>query len=520
MSTVVETGIHPVDPAVAGALAGDYRILGRLGSGRLGPLYLAEQIRVGHRKVALKVLDRRFAEDAEFVTRFQHEAASTGRISHPNVVTIYECPQAPDGTLYLAMEFVEGESLTERLRTQGRLPLDEVVEITSQCCKALQAAHRLGITHQDLNPDKLMLTRDMDGALMVKLLGFGVAKPNSSDDTTVPGSGITAPAYMSYEHASGCPADALDGRSDLYALGLVTYTMLAGRPPFEATTPLDVVAKHLFEAPPPLEAERPDLPPALVAAVMKALEKDRARRHPTAAAFAAALRAAVNAPGQAPAGGTADPLATLGQPSRPHPSAGPMTAAGDLTPAGGPTTGPEAAPVISAPAPLQPASPRLPASRRPSPATEGPPPEPARVTIRPGAPAPGTPERVGSTAEPRSAATREDAPPGEFRREGLVVAPARGLNAAAPAGTLLAIDDARRRVFLTQLLHEIAPAVTVAECRTILEGQWCAVSPQARQLPLPRLHIRRADIDGAIRGAAPAVRLLQAVLREHLSVSA
>jgi serine/threonine-protein kinase len=287
-------------PAVAAALAPDYRILDWLGAGGMGEVFVAEQTRVGNRRVALKLLHRRFSEDAEFIARFENEAASTGRINHPNVITIYESKQAPDGTLYIAMELVDGESLTERMRRGGRLSVDEVVEIVAQCGKALQAAHRLGIIHRDIKPDNIMLTRDADGAFLVKVLDFGIAKLRDSGDQTATGNVLGTPAYMSYEQASGLGSDKLDGRSDIYSLGVVAYQMLAGHPPFRAETPIGFISKHLSEAPAPLRDGRPEIGPALEAAVHRALEKDRERRYQTATEFVAAVREAAASPRPAP----------------------------------------------------------------------------------------------------------------------------------------------------------------------------------------------------------------------------
>ncbi|MBI3457588.1 MAG: protein kinase [Candidatus Rokubacteria bacterium] len=360
----------PLDPIVAAALSADYRILSCLGSGGMGTVFLAEQIRVGNRKVALKVLHRRFSEDEEFMGRFENEAASTGRINHPNVITIYESKRASDGSLYIAMELVEGESLTERLRKGGRLPLNEAVEITSQCCKALQAAHRVGIVHRDIKPDNIMLTRDSDGALLVKILDFGIAKLKDSSGHTVTGSVLGTPAYMSYEQASGLSSEKLDGRSDIYSLGVVAYTMLVGHPPFRADTPVGYITKHLTAAPPPLRAERADLSAAVEAAVMRALEKDRDRRYQTAAEFAAALREAVSAPMFALE--PALPVETTPTPPppwRPRAPAAQPTEAGVSGPAVAPTRTPPPASqdVRSQPAasatPAPPAQPVRPAAR-------------------------------------------------------------------------------------------------------------------------------------------------------------
>jgi serine/threonine-protein kinase len=376
-----------LDPAVSAALSRDYRILDSLGTGGMGAVYLAEQIRVGNRKVALKVLHRKFSEDEEFITRFENEAASTGRINHPNVITIYESKQASDGTLYIAMELVEGESLTEHLRKRGRLPLEEAVDIVVQCCKALAAAHRLGIIHRDIKPDNIMLARDLDGGTIVKILDFGIAKLKDSGGHTVTGSVLGTPAYMSYEQASGMSSEKLDGRSDIYSLGIVTYVMLAGQPPFRAETPVGYITKHLSEAPPTIRTLRPDLPAGVEAAVMKALEKDREHRHQTAADFGLALREAAK---PAPAGAASvveptptppwrarpgvatttkvnrasEPTVPLGPPTAPTPifSPAPASRTPTVPPARGEPT-PRAVPPIVTPRrapPVSPAPPRVP----------------------------------------------------------------------------------------------------------------------------------------------------------------
>ncbi len=388
----------PLDPAIAAALAADYRILEWLGAGGMGTVFLAEQIRVGNRKVALKVLHRRFSEDEEFITRFENEAASTGRINHPNVITIYESKQAADRTLYIAMELVEGESLTEHLRKRGRLPLGEVVEIVSQCCKALQAAHRLGIIHRDIKPDNIMLTRDIDGGLLVKILDFGIAKLKDSSGHTVTGSVLGTPAYMSYEQASGLSSEKLDGRSDIYSLGIVTYTMLAGHPPFRSDTPVGYITKHLSEAPVPLRDLRPELPAPVEVAVMKALEKDREKRFQAAADFAGALREAAKAATAAP--GSVPALdATPTPPWRPRPSAAQTTEVRLANPATLPSGG---LGVPSGEAVTLPPGAVAPPAARPTPL---PPPPPAAVTPS-ATPAPAiTPPRPPAGPEKRPSAS-------------------------------------------------------------------------------------------------------------------
>ncbi len=430
----------PLDAATAAALSKDYRILDWLGAGGMGAVYLAEQIRVGSRKVALKVLHRKFSEDEEFITRFENEAASTGRINHPNVITIYESKQAADGTLYIAMELVEGESLTEHLRKQGRLPLAEIADIVAQCCKALGAAHRLGIIHRDIKPDNIMLTRDHDGGLHVKILDFGIAKLKDSGGHTVTGSVLGTPAYMSYEQASGLSSEKLDGRSDIYSLGIVTYVMLVGHPPFRAETPVGYITKHLSEAPPAIRLQRPDIPAAVEAAVMKALEKDRDQRYQTAADFAAALREALaaaaapgpvevtpattpappwrartpttevgrsaestapgrtpTAPGQTPTVPTPTfrpvPTPTVPPPSFrpvPTPTAPPASRAAGLTPASPPPPAPPPTPAAPSPAvspagaaPLRPAAPVVSSPAPPAGPRPTSPPGPSSAALRP-----------------------------------------------------------------------------------------------------------------------------------------
>ena len=203
---------------LAAGLSRRFRLVRRLGKGGMGTVFLAEQIGVGNRPVALKVLNRKLLDDPDFLMRFQNEAGSTGRIHHPNVVTIYESAQADDGTPYIAMEFLEGESLREVLKQRGALPLPEVAEILQQAARGLNAAHKLGIIHRDLKPDNIFLTRGDEGELVVKVVDFGIAKLRESAMHTQTGMVLGTPAYMSFEQASGMRSDELDARSDIYSL--------------------------------------------------------------------------------------------------------------------------------------------------------------------------------------------------------------------------------------------------------------------------------------------------------------
>src|SRR5208337_2442410 len=171
---------------LAGQLSRRFRLIRQLGAGGMGAVFLAEQVAVGNRPVALKVLSRKLLDDPDFLQRFQNEAATTGRIHHANVVTIYESGQADDGTPYIAMEFLEGESLRQALARRGALPVAEAAEILQQAARGLNAAHKLGIIHRDLKPDNIFLTYPDDvpappvvapavGAPLVGALPVGIA---------------------------------------------------------------------------------------------------------------------------------------------------------------------------------------------------------------------------------------------------------------------------------------------------------------------------------------------------------
>ena len=310
---------------LAAGLSRRFRLVRRLGKGGMGTVFLAEQIGVGNRPVALKVLNRKLLDDPDFLLRFQNEAGSTGRIHHPNVVTIYESAQSDDGTPYIAMEFLEGESLREVLKQRGALPVTEVAEILHQAAGGLNAAHKLGIIHRDLKPDNIFLTYPDDapaplvgahdvGAglvpalpvaigdtgraqdpplrpVVVKIVDFGIAKLRESSMHTMTGTVLGTPAYMSYEQASGMRSDELDARSDIYSLGVVVYEMLTGRTPFHSDTPVGYLRKHMMEEPPPFRAVIPGLPvpPRIESVVMKALTKDRNQRYGSVLEFAQEL---------------------------------------------------------------------------------------------------------------------------------------------------------------------------------------------------------------------------------------
>ncbi len=207
-----------------------YHILKKLGEGGMGTVYLAEHVKMG-RKAALKVMNPGMNTDADAIARFNREAANASRLNHPNVCAIYDFGETSDGLIYLAMEFIEGESLTSLIEKNGSLAAPRAASIIHQAADALAVAHDYGIVHRDLKPDNIMIAKDRDGADVVKVVDFGIAKASSSDAQKVTKTGLVVgtPEYMSPEQLAG---DKLDGRSDIYSLGLVAFNCLTGLLPF------------------------------------------------------------------------------------------------------------------------------------------------------------------------------------------------------------------------------------------------------------------------------------------------
>jgi eukaryotic-like serine/threonine-protein kinase len=289
--TRLESPIAVADAQLAAGLSRHFRIIRRLGKGGMGTVFLAEQIGVGNRLVALKVLNRRFLDDPDFLMRFKNEAGSTGRIHHLNIVTIHESEQGDDGTPYIAMEYLEGESLRELLQRSGALPVSQVAQILLQTSRGLNAAHKLGIIHRDLKPDNIFLTKGDEGETIVKVVDFGIAKLRESTTHTQTGIVMGTPAYMSSEQANGVRSSDLDVRSDVYSLGIMVYEMLTGHLPFYAQSPTEFLRMHIYDLPPPFGTIAPelDLSPQLEAVVMKALSKKREDRYSSALEFAHAF---------------------------------------------------------------------------------------------------------------------------------------------------------------------------------------------------------------------------------------
>lgn len=258
---------------LVGRTLGDrYKVLGRIGQGGMGTVYLCEHVALGKR-MAVKVLRPEFSRDEELVRRFQHEARAASQIGQENIVDVYDFGHTPEGLAYFVMEALEGESLARILHREGPLPLGRALRIFQQISRALDAAHRRGIVHRDLKPENVFVLRRADGSDFVKVLDFGISKSAMSPDAarlTRAGSIIGTPEYMSPEQAAGTGADQ---RSDIYSLGVLAYEVLTGRLPLEGDTSLATLLKHQSEPPLPLRRHRPELPVEVEAVVMRMLAK-------------------------------------------------------------------------------------------------------------------------------------------------------------------------------------------------------------------------------------------------------
>jgi serine/threonine-protein kinase len=258
---------------------GRYRILRKLGAGGMANVYLAEDEDLG-RRVAIKILNDRYADDESFTERFRREAKSAASLSHPNIVSIYDRGEA-EGRAYIAMEVVEGESLKELIVAKGALPLAQAVDYAKQILSAVRFAHRHGIIHRDIKPHNILL----DGEGRLKVTDFGIARAGPSQMTEV-GSIMGTAQYLSPEQARGAPVTAA---SDLYSVGVVLYEMLTDKTPFTGETPIEIAMKHLNETPSPPSELRPEIPPELDQIVLRALAKDPHERYETADEFSADL---------------------------------------------------------------------------------------------------------------------------------------------------------------------------------------------------------------------------------------
>jgi serine/threonine-protein kinase len=267
------------DSLINSLFDGRYRILRKLGSGGMANVYLAEDEELG-RRVAIKILNDRYANDDLFIERFRREAKSAAGLSHPNIVSIYDRGEA-EGTYYIAMEVIEGRSLKELIMTRGALPIGVAVSYAKQLLEALRFAHRHGIIHRDIKPHNVLVSADQHvkaNEPRLKVTDFGIARHGPSQMTEA-GSIMGTAQYLSPEQARGAPVTAA---SDLYSAGIVLYEMLTGKVPFTGDSAIEIAMKHVNELPAPPSALRPEIPPELDQIVLRALAKDPADRYQTA----------------------------------------------------------------------------------------------------------------------------------------------------------------------------------------------------------------------------------------------
>ncbi|HEX2661146.1 MAG TPA: protein kinase [Polyangia bacterium] len=278
------------DPLIGAVLGDRYRIVSRIGAGGMGAVYLAQHTTL-RRDVAIKVLLSEFGGKDEFVRRFEREAEAASRLTHPNIIQVTDFGRTSVGQLFLAMEYLKGQSLTSVIR-EGRLPVPRALGITRQILAGLSRAHAAGVVHRDLKPDNIMLVEQDGRPDVVKILDFGIAKVTdaqpSQEALTQAGVVFGTPEYLSPEQALG---DNIDARADLYAAGVILFEMLTGRRPFESDDKVRIISMHLSHPVPRFATVAPGVavPLPIEEVTLQALEKQRENRFASAAAFLTAL---------------------------------------------------------------------------------------------------------------------------------------------------------------------------------------------------------------------------------------
>src|SRR5437764_7818356 len=281
---------HDEDPLIGKTLAGKYLVEELIKHGGMGAVYRGKHVLM-EKTVAIKVLRPSLAVDNEVVARFSREAKAAYRISHPHAVSVTDFGEDENGVVFLVMEYLDGRTLKEIVRSEGPLALDRIVEIVRQVAGALDAAHQQGVIHRDLKSDNIMLSRT-DGGEWAKVLDFGMAKiqqPHGAPDPDITAANLVVgtPQYMSPEQCA--QSGPLDARSDIYSFGVILYEMLAGRVPFTGESPTVIMMKQVQDPPPSVLEARPDLPVAVAEVVMRALAKQPSDRFQSAGEFSAAL---------------------------------------------------------------------------------------------------------------------------------------------------------------------------------------------------------------------------------------
>ncbi len=281
-------GGNASDPLLGATVAGRFEIETLIGVGGIGRVYRAKQLELG-RAVAIKVLHPEFAQREDMTARFQREARSASMLSHPGSVVVYDFGKW-ENRLFIAMELLEGRTLTEVLEQEFPLEQARIVNWMTQLCDVLDVAHNMDLLHRDLKPDNIVIQVGQDGKEAVKVVDFGLAiliEDHKDNRLTRDGTVSGTPSYMSPEQAL---AKELDQRTDLYAVGCIMYEMLCGQPPFDGTSPVDVLAKHLYDEPDsPSDRVRFDIDKRIESCAMWALQKDPDNRPQNAAELRGAL---------------------------------------------------------------------------------------------------------------------------------------------------------------------------------------------------------------------------------------
>ena len=311
------------DPAsiVNTVLDGQYQMEALLGKGGMGAVYRARHILLGDR-VAIKVLPPEVRTNAEWLRRFRREGQAARRFRHPNAVTVYDLRTAADGTIYMVMEYVEGHTLDLAIKTRGRFSAAEALEILTPIMSVLDTAHSMGVVHRDLKPENIMIGKTDEGPPVIKLLDLGIAKMREiaggdnggNTALTMAGQVLGTPYYMSPEQWGEIPRDEsteIDGRADIYSLGLVFYEMIMGRRCFSGNTLHELRREHVATMPQPLLEVAPDVPRGFSEAIERATAKDRGDRQATAGQLASELRAGLSTSSDATTSHPADLVETV-----------------------------------------------------------------------------------------------------------------------------------------------------------------------------------------------------------------
>ena len=296
---------------VGTALDGQYQIEALLGKGGMGAVYRARHILLGDR-VAIKLLPPEMRSNTEWLRRFQREGQAARRFRHPNAVTVYDLRTSSDGTIYLVMEYVEGNTLDAELKKHGRFAPAEALAMLEPIMSVLNAAHAMGVVHRDLKPENIMIGKATTGGEpVVKLLDLGIAKlkevagaeKTGNTNLTIAGQMLGTPYYMSPEQWGELPRDGsseIDGRADIYSLGLVFYELIAGKKPFGGLTLSELRREHVHVKPAPLNEVVANVPQGFSDVIARSIAKDRSERQETAGDLANELKAALAAAGMSP----------------------------------------------------------------------------------------------------------------------------------------------------------------------------------------------------------------------------